>query len=135
MDDVDEQILAYLRKDGRASYTTIAENIGVSEGTVRNRVQQLEEDGTIERFTVEISDEEAISVVVMAEVDPDKNISNILHALPPETDVLEVTGDWDLVIEFSRPTSEQLNESLEKIRKVDGVKRTKTYTVLASHRH
>lgn len=134
MDDVDEQILDYLQEDGRASFTDIADDIGVSEGTVRNRVQQLQEDGIIERFTVEVSESERIAAVVMAVVNPAKNISNIIHDLPGDVDVSEITGEWDLVLRLSRPTSEALNEALEKIRKVDGVTQTQTYTVLASHR-
>lgn len=134
MDDVDEAILAHLQEDGRASYTAIADELGVSEGTVRNRVQRMQEDGMIKRFTVELADSEAISAVVMAAVDPSTNITNIIDDIPADTDVLEVTGDWDLIIRFSRPTSEDLNEALEAIRKVDGVEETKTYTVLTSHK-
>jgi len=52
MDDLDRQILDELRRDARTPYTEIADRIGTSEGTVRNRVDRLVEDGVIERFTV-----------------------------------------------------------------------------------
>ncbi len=133
MDTLDEQILAYLKADGRAAYTDIADELDVSEGTIRNRVQQLQADGVIQRFTVEIADSEAIAAVVMASVDPAENISEIIHSLPDETQVYEVTGDWDLVLHLSRPSSEALNQTLERIRKVNGVTETTTYTVLTSH--
>lgn len=134
MDETDRQILDYLQEDGRASYTDIADELGVSEGTIRNRVQRMQDEGTIERFTVELSEEGHLSAVVMVSVDPSMNITNIIHDMPDNSHVDEVTGDWDLIVRFSRSTSEVLNETLEQIRKVDGVTQTKTYTVLASHR-
>jgi len=39
--DVDRQIIAHLQEDGRRSFVTIANDIGVTEKTVRNRVRQL----------------------------------------------------------------------------------------------
>jgi DNA-binding Lrp family transcriptional regulator len=133
MDELDAKILSHLEEDGRASYTDIADKLGVSEGTVRNRVQRLRSDGIIKRFTVEIADSERIAAVVMAAVEPSRNIAAIIAEMPPETEVMEVTGDWDLILRFARPTSEDVNEVLERIRKVEGVTETTTYTVLASH--
>ena len=52
MDELDREILSILRKDARTPYTEIADEVGTSEGTVRNRVEQLVDDGVIERFTV-----------------------------------------------------------------------------------
>jgi len=52
MDDLDREILDVLRRDARTPYTEIAEQVDTSEGTVRNRVERMTEDGVIERFTV-----------------------------------------------------------------------------------
>ena len=52
MDDLDRRILSILRRDSRAPYTQIADRVDTSEGTVRNRVERLVEEGIIERFTV-----------------------------------------------------------------------------------
>ena len=52
MDDLDRQILTILRRDSRTPYTEIADRVGTSEGTVRNRVERLIDEGIIERFTV-----------------------------------------------------------------------------------
>jgi len=52
MDELDSEILSILRRDARTPYTEIADQVGTSEGTVRNRVDQLVDDGVIERFTV-----------------------------------------------------------------------------------
>ena len=39
-DDLNQQIIRLLQNDGRATYDTMGEKLGVSGGTVRNRVTQ-----------------------------------------------------------------------------------------------
>ena len=41
LDDLHRSIIDYLRHDGRAANTEIARHLGVSEATVRNRIQSL----------------------------------------------------------------------------------------------
>ena len=41
MDDMDQKIVAALIADGRAGNNTIARELGISEGTVRNRIRKL----------------------------------------------------------------------------------------------
>ncbi|WP_323174819.1 AsnC family transcriptional regulator, partial [Natrialba sp. PRR66] len=48
MDELDREILNILRRDARTPYTEIAEEVGTSEGTVRNRVERMTEDDVIE---------------------------------------------------------------------------------------
>ncbi len=48
LDDLDFAILIPLQKDGRKSFTEIAEALGVSVSTVRNRVTKLIEEETLQ---------------------------------------------------------------------------------------
>ncbi len=130
MDQKDSKILEILKKDGRTSYTDIAEQIEVSEGTVRNRVERMKSDGKIERFTVDIS-EEGLSAIVMIKVSTDADLDKIISSLP-DSEYHEVTGDYDMILKFSRASFEQLNSDLDSIRAIDGVEETKTYSVLES---
>ena len=52
MDELDREILDILRQDARTPYTEIADEVGTSEGTIRNRVESMVEAGVIKRFTV-----------------------------------------------------------------------------------
>ncbi len=45
--DVDRQLLAALARDGRASYTELAEKVGLSVSAVHQRVRRLEQRGLI----------------------------------------------------------------------------------------
>lgn len=60
LDEIDQQIIHRLMTDARSnSAPAIAENIGVSPGTVRNRIDSLEEDGIIEGYHAHINFERA----------------------------------------------------------------------------
>ncbi len=52
LDNTDLTIISLLQKDGRMSYSDIAEIVGKTEVTVRRRVRRLLREGVIKRFTV-----------------------------------------------------------------------------------
>ncbi len=48
--DVDRALLAALARDGRASYTELAERVGLSVSAVHQRVRRLEQRGLIKGY-------------------------------------------------------------------------------------
>lgn len=133
MDSTDREILDFLEEDGRASYTDIAESIGVSEGTVRNRVENMEEEGIIEKFTVEVSTDSEVNAFVHVNVSTAVSFESLVEEFPNNIDVSEVAGDIDLIVKISRRTSDEVNEVIDHIRSLEGVKDTRTYMVLSDH--
>lgn len=60
LDEIDRAILQILQRDARnATAVDISEPLGVSDGTVRNRIENLEEQGVIEGYTPLINYEKA----------------------------------------------------------------------------
>lgn len=59
LDAVDYAILHHLQENARKSITDMADALGVSDNTVRNRIQDLEEDGVIQGYQVNIDYDEA----------------------------------------------------------------------------
>ena len=54
MDATDQQLLSLLRKDARTPVATLAHKLGVSRGTVSNRITKLEDSGIIVGYTVRL---------------------------------------------------------------------------------
>ncbi|MFW9868115.1 MAG: Lrp/AsnC family transcriptional regulator [Candidatus Thorarchaeota archaeon] len=52
LDPIDAQIVTMLQKDGRRSFSEIADTVGRTEVTIRRRVKRLQDEGYIKRFTV-----------------------------------------------------------------------------------
>ncbi|WP_207586735.1 Lrp/AsnC family transcriptional regulator [Halomontanus rarus] len=51
LDDVDRQLLNLLQEDARYKAIELAEEVGVSDNTVHNRMERLEDEGVITGYT------------------------------------------------------------------------------------
>jgi len=129
MDSTDKEILSILEENARTPYTEIAEKLNVSEGTVRNRVNRLEEENILERYTVD-TDLQGQTAIVTVDVKTDTDFSNLFSKLPEDIQLFEVAGDYDIVLKFSRENTEKLNQVVDTIRMLEEVKDTTTYPVL-----
>jgi DNA-binding Lrp family transcriptional regulator len=132
MDDLDREILAILRRDSRTPYTEIADQVGTSEGTVRNRVERLIEEGIIERFTVATRTGNVKAMVeIGVAVDVDTSEISERMADWPEVDfVWQVSGEEDVVVVADTADTGTLNELITRARELDEVVSTKTRLIL-----
>jgi DNA-binding Lrp family transcriptional regulator len=132
MDDLDREIIGHLRRDARTPYTEIADRVGTSEGTVRNRVERLTDDGVIERFTISTHTGNVQAMVeVSVEVDVDTAAVSDRFAAWDEVDfVWQVSGEEDVVVVVDAADTERVNELITRARAMDEVKRTKTRLIL-----
>jgi len=64
-DDRDREILKHLTEDGRASYETVGERVGLSADAVEQRVEEMREEGVISKFTV-MTDPTALGYIPVA---------------------------------------------------------------------
>ena len=137
MDDLDRLLIAALRTDGRAPLAKLAAVLGVSRGTVQNRLDRLIESGVVLGFTVRVrkaEDAEAVRAVMTVEV-AGKTTTAVIKALRgmPELRALHTTnGAWDLVVELQAESLADFDRVLREIRSIDGVANTETSLLLTS---
>lgn len=132
MDDLDREILDFLRRDARTPYTEIADEIGVSEGTVRNRVDRLVEDGVIERFTV-ATHTGNVKAMIEVSVAVDVNTAAVGDRMTEWNDVdfvWQVSGEEDIVVVVDAADTSRVNDLITKAREQDEVVSTKTRLIL-----
>ncbi|RLM72358.1 Lrp/AsnC family transcriptional regulator [Halorubrum sp. Atlit-26R] len=132
MDDLDRRILSILRRDARTPYTEIADRVGTSEGTVRNRVDRMTDEGVIERFTVTTR---TGNVKAMIEISVEMNVNTDAVGQRmvewEEVDfVWQVSGEEDVVLVVDAVDTRAVNELITKAREMDEVKSTKTRLIL-----
>jgi DNA-binding Lrp family transcriptional regulator len=132
MDALDREILSILRRDARTPYTEIASSVGTSEGTVRNRVDRMTEDGVIERFTVTTRTGNIKAMIeVRVAVDVDTRTVTDKMAEWEEVDfVWQVSGEEDIVLIVDAADTQGVNELITQAREMDEVVRTKTRLIL-----
>ncbi|GAA0207440.1 Lrp/AsnC family transcriptional regulator [Halobaculum roseum] len=132
MDDLDRRILNLLRRDARTPYTEIAEEVGTSEGTVRNRVDRMSSEGVIERFTVTTRTGN-VKAMVEISVDMNVNTSAVSERLADweEVDfVWQVSGQEDIVLIVDCVDTRAVNELITRARELDEIEGTKTRLIL-----
>ena len=132
MDDLDRRILSILRRDARTPYTEIADRVGTSEGTVRNRVDRLTEEGIIERFTVTTR---TGNVKAMIEISVEMNVNTAavgerMVEWEEVNFVWQVSGEDDIVLVVDAVDTRAVNELITQARELDEVKSTKTRLIL-----
>ena len=132
MDDLDRHILNILRRDARTPYTEIAEEVGTSEGTIRNRVERMLDEGAIERFTVatRTGNVKAMAEIGVA-VDVDtRAVSDEMADWEAVDYVWQVSGEEDIVLVVDADDTNALNALITKARELNEVVSTKTRLIL-----
>jgi DNA-binding Lrp family transcriptional regulator len=135
MDETDREIIKILKSDGRATYSYIGKKVGLSEGAVRKRIKALINDGIIRQFTVKVElteGAEAITLLSVSPTFPTSDVSKTLKKLPNVETVYEITGQYDIAVIISALNITEVDECLEKIRRLDGVVNTNTMIILRS---
>ena len=137
MDQLDKTLLAALKSDGRASVTTLAAILDVSRATVQTRMERLQQNGTIERFTIDISHGHAgdeIRAVMFVEVQGNQTRSVVrkLRRLPEISALHSTNGTWDLVAHIETSSLANFDRTLRDVREIFGVLNSETCLLLTS---
>jgi DNA-binding Lrp family transcriptional regulator len=139
MDDTDRALIALLRKDARASVATLAARLGVSRGTVSNRLRKLEDEHVIVGYGVRLRpDAEPHEIRAWMGVVVDGNQARtVIASLLGEPGVAalhDTNGRWDLLAELRAVSNAELSALLERVRLIKGIASTETSILLATYR-
>lgn len=139
MDDIDLRLIAALRRDARRSVSDLAKDIGVSRATIRARMERLTQSGQIAGFTVQLSAElqdPAIRAIMLIEVEG-KSTEQVIQRLGglPEVRAIHATnGRWDLIAEIGTPDLPSFDETLRRVRLIEGISGTETNLLLSTRK-
>ena len=135
LDDTDRSIINVLEADARTSLRKISEIVGVSLGTVSNRVKRLERSGVIQGYSVILDHEKTgweLNVVIGLRIEKGRLIE-IQEEIAKDLrvyGVYDVTGDFDSMIIARAKDRKDLDDLSKNVLSVDGVVRSVTHLVL-----
>ncbi|MDI9623514.1 MAG: Lrp/AsnC family transcriptional regulator [Methanothermobacter sp.] len=135
IDDIDKEILHLLNKDGRMSYREISRKLGVSVGTVHNRVEKLMKNGVIKKF-VPLIDHSKLGYKLTAIIGVRVKggvLKNWEERTAYHKNVLaiyDVTGEFDAILIGKFRDTSELDKFIKGLLKENDVQRTYTQTVL-----
>ena len=132
-DKIDEKIIEFLRNDSRESFVDIGKKLKLSESAVRRRVKNLVDNKTIKKFTVEVSDSNSTSAIVLISVDSaidTSKVSSKITKLEGVKTVYEITGQYDITVIISAPNINDINTCIDALRKIPGVTDSNSVIIL-----
>ncbi|MGA1794024.1 MAG: Lrp/AsnC family transcriptional regulator [Thermoplasmatota archaeon] len=130
--DLDREILKLLKEDSRRSNVSIAGELGISEGLVRQRIGRMREDGTIRKFSIETSSR-GLKAIMEMNIEVNVHTTQIaekIRALPGVEKVYETSGVTDIIAFLDVDDTAMLNDTIEAIRALGPITNTRTKLVL-----
>ena len=139
LDNIDREIISFLQYDGRMPFTKIAQELGMSEGTVRRRVNQLCADGLLQIVAIVephvMGWNEAAIIGISVKANVISSIADEIARLPEVAYLSQAAGEFDLIAEvFCRDREHFVSFLNSKLQQVSGVERTQSFMILKIHK-
>ena len=130
LDGIDAEILKILRREARTTNSDIAKTVSLTEGAVRNRIRHLVQSGIIKRFTIETEPDQVEAIVLIKT--QTRASRDILKRIRKFTNRLfETSGEYDVATYLSAQSVDEINGTIDRVRRVSGVISTLTLLKMA----
>lgn len=140
VDSLDRQIIWALQRDGRQSNVEIAREAGVTEATVRKRLDRLLSEGIVHPTAylnlARAGLETGVVIAVQVDLTCVEAIAERLASLPEVMSVCYTTGEYDLFVEAVFAGDQDLLRFLTSaIAPIQGIRKTSTFHILRHVKH
>lgn len=139
IDKTDQALISLLRQNARESVANLASKLGVSRGTVTNRMERLEREGLIVGYSVRLRPDvqtEVLRAWMSIEIvgNDTRRVMASLLGEPGVAALHSTNGRWDLLAELQVVSLEELSRVLERIRLIKGISNSETSIHLETFR-
>jgi len=138
IDETDRRILNALVRNGRATFASLGEEVGLSPHGVADRVRRLQHAGVIAGFTALVDRGtlgrglDAIIDVRLGLATTPEEFEQQVAALPAVREVAFVTGRFDYQVRVACTDADDLDRTVRILRREAGAAQTETRIVLRS---
>ncbi len=139
-DVLDYEIISSLQKDGRRPYKEIANDLGVSIGTIHNRITKLKKIGIINGFTVNIHNEKLgynLCFIILLRIDG-KHTAEVLEGLKEKKEILScfhITGEQSAALICRFENLNDVQKFIQDLNKEKYILRTVSNMVLKEYKN
>lgn len=139
LDETDTRLIAALKRDGRAALADLAAQLGLSRATVRSRLGRLVQSGEIAGFTAVTRNElaespvRALMMIAIEGAGTERAVARML-AMAAVRAVHSTTGRWDVIADLETETLSALDDTLARIRRLEGVTQSETNLLMNTRR-
>ena len=132
----EQQLLRLLQENSRRTVSDLANELGLSRATVQQTMERLERKGVIQGYTIKINphyQQQQVSAYIMISVIPRKtaDIVQQIYKVPQLDMLCTISGQYDLIAKVTEATTQELDNSIDRIATLDGVEKTLSHIVLS----
>jgi Lrp/AsnC family leucine-responsive transcriptional regulator len=138
LDRVDLRLLEALQRNARSTYAELGALVNLKPPAVHDRVKRLETRGFVRRYSAQLDAHRVgyeLTAFVSAFCAPDLDYDAFTAAVEAFHEVIEihsVAGDESYVLKVVTRSTAHLDDFLTRIKRVNGVARTRTTIVLST---
>lgn len=136
IDETDTQILTALSENARIPVMDLARKLGLARSTVQTRIDRLVATGAIAGFTIRRGTAAAPSIraTVLVQIEPRTGPAVLarLRKIPAVTRVHTTSGRVDMIVDCSAPDTATLDQILDWIAEVKGVRSSESLIHLST---
>ncbi len=141
-----DELLRLLQENARYSNQELAHMLGSSEGDIKQRIQKLEDDGVILKFSAVIHPDKnthlggQVQAFIEVEVRPERDtgfdgIAERIYKFPEVKSCFLMSGGYDLLVLVEGKTLQDVAQFIsEKLSTIDHVKGTRTHFLLKRYK-
>jgi len=140
LDEIDKQIIRILQENARTSYREIQDKLGISIGTIHNRITKLKKTGVIEGYTLRLNNEKLgykLTFLIRINVDGKftEEILNDIAKTPEVCSVFHTTGEQSAALICRFKESEDVHNFIRELNKKNYVSRTNSNMILKEYKN
>ena len=137
MDEIDRSILALLGADARMSVALLARRLKVARSTIQARLERLETSGIIGGYTLKLGEAARqgrirASILLSIEARAQAGIVTRLKSIPEVERAFTTSGRFDLLLQIAAPNTQVLDQVLDQIGALTGVKSSESLIHLST---
>jgi len=140
LDDIDKNIIRILQDDARTSYREIQDRLGISIGTIHNRISKLRDLGVVQGYTLRLSNEKLgykLTFLIRVNVDGKytEEILEDLTKIPEVCSIFHTTGEQSAALICRFKNSESVHKFIRELNEKEHVTRTNSNMVLKEYKN
>ena len=140
LDEIDRNILRILQNDARTSYREIQTQLGISIGTIHNRIAKLKKNGVIEGYTLKLNNEKlGYKLTFLIRINCDgkftEEILNDIKDIPEVCSVFHTTGDQSAALICRFKGSDDVHKFIRDLNQKEYITRTNSNMILKEYKN
>jgi Lrp/AsnC family transcriptional regulator for asnA, asnC and gidA len=140
LDEIDRDILRTLQANARTSYREIQDQLGISIGTIHNRISKLKKNGVIEGYTLRLNNEKlGYKLAFLIRINCDgkftEEILNDLSQIPEVCSIFHTTGEQSAALICRFRESDDVHKFIRDLNQKEYITRTNSNMILKEYKN